>query len=114
MTEFSERLKTARKRLNWTQEKLAAMTALPASSIAQYETDARKPSFDVLCRIIDALEVSADYLLGRRDESLPIVTGELVTNYGRMSGDDRVLFNSLSELLAERNKEEEKNDLSSF
>jgi transcriptional regulator with XRE-family HTH domain len=106
MTEFSERLKTARKRLNWTQEKLGAMARLPTSSIAQFETNARKPSFDVLCRIIDALEVSSDYLLGRKDDSLPIVSGELVTNYGRMSGDDRVLFNNLSKLLAERNKEE--------
>jgi transcriptional regulator with XRE-family HTH domain len=107
MDAFSERLKTARKRLNWTQEKLGATARLPTSSIAQFETNARKPSFDVLCRIIDALEVSADYLLGRIDEPFPVpfISGGLLTNYGRMSGDDRVLFNNLSKILAERNKE---------
>ena len=41
---------------------------MPASSIAHFETGTRKPSFDSLRRLANALEMTTDYLLGRVDE----------------------------------------------
>ena len=63
---FQIRLRTAREELRkWSQSKLAEQAKLPPSSIAHFETGTRKPSFDTLRRLANALEVSTDYLLGR-------------------------------------------------
>lgn len=35
--------------------------------ISHFETGTRRPSFDNLVRLVNALDVSADYLLGRTD-----------------------------------------------
>lgn len=47
------------------QVDLARKTRLKQSAISQFETGRRIPSFHNLRRLADALEVSADYLLGR-------------------------------------------------
>ena len=39
--------------------------ACQASAISHFETGTRKPSFDNLRRLADALDVTTDYLLGR-------------------------------------------------
>jgi len=65
---FPLRLQTARNRRGLSQQELAARTGLPPSSISHFEGGARKPSFDNLRRLANALEVSTDYLLGRVEE----------------------------------------------
>ena len=65
---FAERLKSIRALRNLTQNELSERSGLPTSSIAQFETNARKPSFNTLRRLSMALEVSTDYLLGIVDE----------------------------------------------
>jgi transcriptional regulator with XRE-family HTH domain len=105
MVIFSERLKTARKRLHLTQQALAEKADLPVTSIAQFEINKRKPSFATLSRLALAPDVTTDYLLGPADEFTAIQTGgEIMRNYERMSADDRELFKKFSELLAERNQ----------
>jgi transcriptional regulator with XRE-family HTH domain len=49
------------------QMDLARKTRLKQSAISQFETGRRTPSFHNLRRLADALEVSADYLLGRSE-----------------------------------------------
>ena len=61
---FGERLKTARKKMGLTQRELGALAGMPVSSIALFETGARAPSLRALRKIVVALRVSADYLLG--------------------------------------------------
>jgi transcriptional regulator with XRE-family HTH domain len=46
------------------QNKLSQLTGIPASTISLFVTGARKPSFDNLKKLCEALGVSADYLLG--------------------------------------------------
>jgi len=66
--EFSVRLKYAREELRKiSQGKLAELTGFKPAAISHFETGARKPSFDNLKRLADALEVTTDYLLGRVD-----------------------------------------------
>jgi transcriptional regulator with XRE-family HTH domain len=65
---FPKRLKAARELRGMNQEQLAERSGLQASAISHFETGGRKPSFDNLKRLADALGVSTDYLLGRTDD----------------------------------------------
>jgi transcriptional regulator with XRE-family HTH domain len=49
------------------QEELAKKAGLPPSSISHFECGRRKPSLRNLVRLADALEMSADFLLGRQE-----------------------------------------------
>ena len=62
---FPVRLKAARELRKLNQEQLADRSKLQSSAISHFETGNRKPSFDNLKRLADALGVSTDYLLGR-------------------------------------------------
>ena len=62
---FPERLRSAREKRGLSQGELAKRAGFQASAISHFETGSRKPSFDNLRRLADALEVTTDYLLGR-------------------------------------------------
>lgn len=62
---FPERLKFAREMRKMNQEQLAEAARLQSSAISHFETGKRKPSFDNLKKLADALGVTTDYLLGR-------------------------------------------------
>lgn len=47
-----------------TNQDLAMQLALSASTVSGYRIGRRSPSVDDLARIADALQVSADYLIG--------------------------------------------------
>ena len=65
---FRERLRTAREFRQLNQGELAVRARLQASAVSHFETGSRKPSFDNLRRLADALRVTTDYLLGRTNE----------------------------------------------
>lgn len=65
---FGQKLKTARELRGLNQEQLADRSGLQASAISHFETGNRKPSFENLKKLADALGVSTDYLLGRTDD----------------------------------------------
>ena len=52
-----------------TQTELAKQSSLTPAAISQFESGTRKPSFDTLSNLADALKVTTDYLLGKRRES---------------------------------------------
>ena len=105
---FPKRLKEARENLRWTQSQLGTESGLPTSSIAQFETNARKPSFATLRSLATALQVTTDYLLGRVDEpNIVLNSGNaLFRHLDNISGDDRKLLEDFAEMLANRNKKE--------
>jgi transcriptional regulator with XRE-family HTH domain len=65
---FPKRLKAARELRGLSQDQVAERSGLQSSAVSHFETGNRKPSFDNLKRLADALRVSTDYLLGRTNE----------------------------------------------
>lgn len=102
---FQERLKTARGMREWSQSDLAERAGLPPSSIAHFESGSRKPSFDTLRRIANALEVTTDYLLGRVNDPGRAEAGDpLFRDVGKLTGKDRELAKDFLKMLAGRSK----------
>lgn len=66
--QFPGRLVTARRHRGFSQDELAGRTGLKPAAISHFETGTRKPSFDNLRKLADALTVTSDYLLGRTSD----------------------------------------------
>lgn len=107
---FQERLKSARELRGWSQSDLASRAKMPPSSIAHFESGSRKPSFDTLRRLANALEVTTDYLLGRADDpSVAEAADPLFRDVSKLTGHDRELAKDFLKMLAERSKQGNKN-----
>lgn len=61
---FATRLIEARKAKGWSQRRLAEEMDIYQQNIAYWEMDRTKPSMDNLPKLVEALEVSVDWLLG--------------------------------------------------
>jgi transcriptional regulator with XRE-family HTH domain len=107
---FQKRLKLAREELRkWSQSQLAQEAGLPPSSIAHFETGNRKPSFDSLRRIANALEVSTDYLLGRVDTPGMAEAGDpLYRDVGKLTAHDREIAKGILKMLADKSRAKRK------
>lgn len=102
---FMQRLRAARDLRQWSQSDLATRAEMPPSSIAHFETGTRKPSFDTLKRLANALEVTTDYLLGRVQEPGLAEAGDpLYRDMGKLSDKDRELAKDFLKMLAARNQ----------
>lgn len=62
---LSENLSVIRQMRGLTQAELGTRAGIAAASISHFETGQRQPSLDSLVKLADALDVSADALLGR-------------------------------------------------
>ena len=58
-------LKEARKNANLTQVELANIIGVKAAEISQYESNKRTPRWPVFNKLLDALNITADEVLGR-------------------------------------------------
>ena len=61
------RIKNRRIDMGVTQTQLAKRAKLTPAAISQFESGARKPSFDALSKLAGALRVTTDYLLGKKE-----------------------------------------------
>jgi transcriptional regulator with XRE-family HTH domain len=101
---FTSRLRSARDMRGWSQAELARRAGLPPTSIAHFEIGTRKPSFDNLRRLAGALEVTADYLMGRVDEPALATAGDpLFRDVAKLSGNDREIARQFLQMLASKN-----------
>lgn len=66
--EFGDIISKLRKDKKLSQQELATRLNISKSSLAMYETNKRQPNFDLVNRIADYFDVTADYLLGRVDQ----------------------------------------------
>lgn len=64
---FGKRLRAARIARKYTQQSMADILTISLNSYQKYEQGERNPSFDILVKIADTLNVSIDWLLGRDD-----------------------------------------------
>ena len=69
MSTFSNRLKTQREALKFSQSKLASEVGLHQSIIGRYERDEAKPTIDVVSKMAGALNTTVGYLLGENDQA---------------------------------------------
>src|SRR3546814_20013829 len=98
---FRARWRQARDLRGLDQAELARRASLPASSISHFEHGPRKPSFENLRRLAQALNVTTDYLLGRVDD--PDVAAEadpLYRDMRRLTDNNRTLAQNFMKMLA--------------
>ena len=65
---FGERLHWARFIRKLSINELAERAGIHSNSLTNYEKDQHDPTFNVVCWLSEALDVSLDYLAGRSDE----------------------------------------------
>ena len=102
---FGKRLKELRKANGYTIEEFAKLVGISRSSLGYYENTDRLPDVEVLSRIADALNVSADYLIGRTNTAA--LKGKMKT-VCELTG----LSDSAAEYLAQLVKDKERSKLS--
>lgn len=73
---FSDRLKQIRESRQMTQQELAAKTGMIQSAIAHFEGDRRKPSFQNIRILSQALGISSDYLMGTAEGGMTAFRNE--------------------------------------
>jgi len=102
---FTVRLQQTRELRKLNQEGLATKANLPSTAISHFETGKRKPSFDNLKKLADALEVSIDYLMGRTESMSGSQNqeAEIFRDYEKLTDEDRELARGFMENLAKRN-----------
>ena len=66
---FSENMFLLRKERGLSQRTAAADLHISQALLSHYENGAREPGLDFVCRACEYYGVSADYLLGRTDET---------------------------------------------
>jgi transcriptional regulator with XRE-family HTH domain len=101
-TPFHTRLAAARTQRDMTQGELAAKASLDPSAISHFEKGQRAPSLANLVRIIDALEVPADYLLGLSDAISGSAGGALCKRIDGLSDRDRAVIADLVKAMERR------------
>lgn len=74
---FGIRLRDLRRQNGCTIEQFAAKIGVAKSTLGYYENENRMPDIEILSRICDAFNVSADYLLGRTNTAA--VKGKMKT-----------------------------------
>jgi transcriptional regulator with XRE-family HTH domain len=108
---FPQRLRAARELRDLNQAELARRAGLQASAVSHFETGARKPSFDNLKRLADALNVTTDFLLGRVDDPVGLAGADRIHRHlGQLKGPDRHFAEEMIEMLARRAKDRSKKD----
>lgn len=104
---FKERLRKAREYKEISQGELAKRAGIQASAVSHFETGTRKPSFDNLKRLADALRVTTDYLLGRTEDMATSATSAdtLHRHYSGLSAEYQEMADDFIELLASKAKD---------
>ena len=102
---FRNRLQLTRKLRELNQEELAKRAVLPSTAISHFESGTRKPSFDNLRKLADALSVSIDYLMGRTDDITGTLSSkaEIFKDYEKLTDVDRAFAEQMIANLATRN-----------
>ena len=105
---FPVRLRVARVLRDLSQGELAGKAKLPPSSISHFESGKRKPSFDSLNTLANALKVTIDYLLGRVDEpeGHSSISDRMYRDVKNLNAEDQELAEGFLEILKNRGKKE--------
>jgi len=103
---FAERLKQVRNSKGLSQSDLARKTGLMPAAISHFETGQRRPSLDNLMKLVDALSVSCDYLLGRDVARASSATGKLLRDFEKLSLKDQGVIQDMTRLLLKKSQKQ--------
>lgn len=96
--------------LGLTQKEFAEKMSLGESTVSNYVNGRRQPDLDMLCKMCDVLNVTADYLLGRSDTPTQKVSEEewqIVSAYRESHPDSKSMVQlALKPWLRKRRKSE--------
>jgi len=103
---FPQRLQAIRTRRGLSQDELAKRAGLQATAVSHFETGTRKPSFDNLRRLADALETTVDYLMGRTNDPESVVTegDQLFRDFQNLTAEERDFARDFMASLAKKSK----------
>ena len=79
----SKRFRDLRLKNGYTHERVAELLDIGMRMVARYEAGESDPTGDVITRMADVFNVSADYLLGRTDDPKPCHQSEGLTQKER-------------------------------
>ncbi|MCL2697613.1 MAG: helix-turn-helix transcriptional regulator [Oscillospiraceae bacterium] len=68
MINFAEHIRNIRKSKSLTQKEVAEGIGVDECVYQRYENNKAKPSFENIIALADFFDISADYLLGRKEE----------------------------------------------
>jgi transcriptional regulator with XRE-family HTH domain len=110
--DFGERLRKTREDKGLSQQDLAERAGIQASAVSHFELGRRLPSFDNIRRLADALNVTADFLLGRTDvrEVAGPEAAALFREYRDLSAEDQQALSKFAEHLATQKKQKDKKE----
>jgi transcriptional regulator with XRE-family HTH domain len=122
MAKFNERIKELRAKNNMTMEELGNVIGKGKSTIAGYESGARRPKMHNIRALADHFKVSIDYLLGHTDNPIPTKhsknlavllaeTDDYHYNGVPVSQQDLELLNSVLERIAKNSDNDNNNEL---
>ena len=99
---FSQTMSALRKQRRLNQRKVAADLNISQALLSHYETGAREPGLDFVCRACKYYGVSADYLLGLSDS--PAGIDGVVGTLSGLTAELEALTNHVRESLEELKK----------
>lgn len=104
MNTFGERLAQIREHAGLTQTALAERVGMSQSAVSQMEKGERKPSFDMLRQLADALGVKTSYLLGSEVETLSEEEQVHFRQYRSLPKDARDELRAFADFLRQKHK----------
>ncbi len=111
MATLGDRIREAREKRKWKQEKLAEQTKLSKSFVSEVENNKRTPSAENVLRISNVLGVSLDYLLKgetgkqeleRQPIQIPVELSEVAEEEGWSYNDILILLAAHNSVVARR------------
>lgn len=102
MASFGDNLKRIRSEKNISQSELAEMIAMHSTHISRYERDLTQPTLEVIKKIAEALNVSADTLVyGPQEEQAKnkIKDNELLNMFARIQSLDKADVGCIKNML---------------
>ena len=96
---FSEHWQHVRQSKGLSQGDLAKRAGLQPAAISHFETGERKPSFDNLIKLADALGVSMDHLFDRDTDLATTAIGKLLRDFERLSRKDQEVIQDMVQVL---------------
>ena len=93
-------IREIRERRGLTQEQLAKRMRVPPSMISHFEIGSRKPSYHNLNLLADALQVTADEVMGRTQTCT--FDGDFISILSELTTDDLDLVDRFARMLLDR------------